>query len=119
MQSNSANSKPAPNPTIFQQVCKTYRLPEPTPEFQFHPNRKWRCDWFFEANGRRVALEIEGGVHTGGRHTRGAGFMKDVEKYNTLSMRGIFLIRVTTDTLMNVSTFTAIKAVLYGNHEQD
>lgn len=110
--------KPAPAPAIFQQVCKTYRLPEPIPEFMFHPDRKWRCDWFFEANGRRVALEVEGGIHTGGRHTRAAGFKGDIEKYNALSMRGIFLIRVTPDSLMSTSTFTSLKAVLYGNHEQ-
>ena len=58
----------------------------PVAEYKFHPVRKWRFDfcWIKE----QVAVEIDGGVYTGGRHTRGAGFEKDCEKRNTAtSMR--------------------------------
>jgi hypothetical protein len=110
-------SAPA-NLAIFTQVCRTFRLPDPVAEFQFHPDRKWRVDFYFvcETNGRRVALEVEGGIHTGGRHTNPTGFKGDMEKYNALSMMGIFLVRVTPDSLMDVATFTTIKKVLYGEH---
>lgn len=108
-------SAPA-NTVIFSQVCRTFRLPEPVAEFQFHAERKWRTDYYFEANGRKVALEVEGGIHTGGRHVRAAGFKGDMEKYNALSTMGIFLVRVTPDSLMDVSTFTTLKKVLYGDH---
>lgn len=99
---------------IFRQVCRTFRLPEPQPEYCFHAERKWRIDFYFEANGRRLALEVEGGVFTGGRHTRGAGFVADIEKYNELSAAGIFLVRVTPDGLMKVETMELVKRVLYG-----
>ena len=39
-------------------------------------------------------MEIEGGIWTKGRHTRGKGFLADIEKYNALSERGILLFRV-------------------------
>lgn len=55
--------------------------------------RKWRIDVAFPA--ARLAVEIEGGVFTGGRHTRGAGFMDDMEKYNELSMMRWHLLRFT------------------------
>jgi very-short-patch-repair endonuclease len=43
----------------------------------------------------RIALEIEGGSWNGGRHTRGAGFEQDCEKYNAIALDGWTLIRVT------------------------
>jgi len=44
----------------------------------------------------RVAIEIEGGIFTNGRHTRGVGYTKDCEKYNWLVMRGWRVLRYTT-----------------------
>ena len=37
-------------------------------EFQFHPTRKWRAD--FHLKGRRILVEVEGGIWSNGRHTR-------------------------------------------------
>lgn len=82
--------------------------PVPEREFRFAPPRKWRADYYFPKlrvtdTGYRglppVAVEIEGGVFTGGRHTRGAGFLKDCEKYNTMAAMGIRLIRMTPQQL--------------------
>ena len=42
-----------------------------------------------------VAVEVEGGVWTGGRHTRGKGFEADCEKYNAATERGWRVLRVT------------------------
>ncbi len=106
-----------PAPDICAQVFKSYKLPMPAREYQFHPERKWRIDFYFEANGRKVALEVEGGVWTGGRHTRGSGFAGDMEKYNALAMAGILLVRVTPDTLLKTPTFNMLKQVLYGDHD--
>lgn len=54
-------------------------------EYKFHPVRKWRFDFAF---ADMVAVEIEGGIWTRGRHTRGSGFIKDCEKYNTAAALG-------------------------------
>jgi hypothetical protein len=40
-------------------------------------------------------IEIEGAVWTGGRHTRGAGYIKDCEKYNEAAFNGWAVIRLT------------------------
>ena len=99
----------------FVQVCAVFGLPEPKREYKFHPTRKWRIDYLFEANGRRVALEVEGGVWRGGRHTNPAGFLGDMEKYNAMSEAGIVLLRTTPKDLLTNRTFELIKKTLYGD----
>ena len=66
-------------------------IPIPEREYKFHPKRKWRID--FAWPDIQLALEIEGGVFTKGRHTRPSGFIKDIEKYNNLTLAGWFLLR--------------------------
>ena len=65
----------------------------PEPEFLFHPKRKWRFDYAFPAH--KVAVEIEGGVWTKGRHTRGKGYTNDIKKYNEATVLGWRIIRMT------------------------
>ena len=62
-------------------------------EYRFHPKRRWLIDLAIPA--RKLAIEIEGGVYTGGRHTHPTGFMKDMEKYNSLALCGWRLLRFT------------------------
>lgn len=100
------------NPRIFTAACAAYGLPEPTPEFMFHPTRKWRIDWYFEVDGKRVGLELEGGVWSGGRHIRPQGFIADMEKYNAMSAAGIILLRVETRHAMRAATFQLVKNIL-------
>lgn len=45
----------------------------------------------------RTALEIEGGAWSGGRHTRGKGFVADMEKYNEAQLLGWTIYRVTPE----------------------
>lgn len=59
----------------------------------YEKTRNWAVD--FAWPGRRLIVEVEGGVYTQGRHTRPAGFIKDVEKYNALTLAGWTLIRFT------------------------
>jgi len=62
-------------------------------EYRFHPPRRWRFDWAWPRH--KLALEIEGGVWTKGRHTRGKGYLADCEKYNQANLDGWCLLRVT------------------------
>ena len=59
-----------------------------------------------------MALEVEGGVWTGGRHTRGAGFLKDAEKYNTAATLGWRLIRVTPKQIQTGEAFVWLRKIL-------
>lgn len=64
-------------------------------EFYFHPDRKWRAD--FHLIGKKILVEVEGGIWSGGRHTRGKGYIGDMEKYNAAVILGYQVIRFSTD----------------------
>lgn len=64
-------------------------------EYQFHPKRKWRAD--FHIVGKRILVEVEGGIWSGGRHTRGKGYIRDMEKYNAATMMGYQVLRFSTE----------------------
>ena len=67
-------------------------------EFQFCPGRKWRFDYLLKDG--KTAIEIEGAIFTGGRHTRGAGFQRDMEKYNTATALGFRVYRFSTQDVL-------------------
>lgn len=63
-------------------------------EHKFHPTRRWRFD--FADVDNKIAVECEGGIWSGGRHTRGAGYAKDAEKYNQATVLGWRILRYCT-----------------------
>ncbi len=85
-------------------------LPAPTPEYRFDPDRAWRVDWAWPEH--RLALEVEGGVWTRGRHTRPSGYLKDLEKYNRLAVLGWRLLRTTPDDLLTEHTAAMVREAL-------
>jgi very-short-patch-repair endonuclease len=74
-------------------------LPSARLEFRFFPPRRWRFDIAWPAE--RIALEIDGGIYSGGRHTRGAGFEGDCRKMNAAVSSGWRVFRVTPTMLAN------------------
>lgn len=76
-------------------------------EFKFHPKRKWRFDYAIPEY--KIAIEVEGGVWTGGRHTRSMGFLRDMEKYNAASVLGWRLLRVVPTMLKSSITIQMIQ----------
>jgi very-short-patch-repair endonuclease len=66
-------------------------LPEPIREYRFAPPRRWRADFCWPDHW--LIVECEGAVWTGGRHTRGAGFVADLEKYNAATAMGWRVLR--------------------------
>ena len=70
-------------------------FPDPATELLFHPKRKWRFDFAWEE--QKLALEIHGGIHSGGRHTRGRGFVEDRAKMNEAALLGWTVLEVTPE----------------------
>lgn len=62
-------------------------------QFAKHLGRRWRFD--FSWSDHMVAIEVEGGTWIAGRHSRGAGFQADCEKYAEAVLLGWRVLRVT------------------------
>lgn len=98
------------NTQIVLAYWKQCGLPLATPEYKFHPERKFRFDFAFV--DQKVALEVEGAVWTHGGHSRGSGVVKDMEKYNEAAILGWRLLRVTPEYVCMMSTVELIKRAL-------
>jgi very-short-patch-repair endonuclease len=77
----------------FRLYWQGVRGPELVPEFRFCQGRLFRFD--FASPETKVGIELEGGIWTGGRHTRGAGYESDCEKHRLASYNGWLLFRFT------------------------
>ncbi len=93
----------------FPSLCRAAGLPEPVSEFKFHPLRKWRFDWCWP--DWKVALEVDGGIWHGGRHTRGAGWIKDTEKLNAAAAAGFRMLRATPQQMASGQIFGILQEV--------
>lgn len=94
------------------------------PEVRFHPQRKWRIDVAVAATGvvwpatewniddRAIAIEIDGGAWSRGRHVRGAGFVADLEKMNALTELGWRILRFTPQQVRNGEALAQIRRCL-------
>jgi very-short-patch-repair endonuclease len=89
---------------------RAHKLPEPVREYRFAPDRKWRFD--FAWPHRLLAVEVEGGVWSGGRHTRGSGYVKDMEKYNRAAVLGWCVLRFDTAQVRDGTAIAAIREAL-------
>jgi len=79
-------------------------------EYRFHARRRWRFDYAWPE--QMLALEIEGGVWSGGRHVRGKGFLGDMEKYNAAALAGWRVLRVTPGQLVDGSAARLVRRAL-------
>jgi hypothetical protein len=98
-------------PAIVLAWMKEQGLPKPELEYAFAaPERRWRFD--FSWRDSMVALEVEGGVWSRGRHGRGSGIVKDIEKYNAAAIAGWWVLRVLPKDLCTDTTATMLRMVL-------
>lgn len=102
---------------IFTVICKTDLKVECVKEYKFHPKRRWRFDYAIPDH--KIALEVEGGVWTGGRHIRAQGFLGDMEKYNTATLMGWRVFRTTPDDLLKMVTLIMVKQAILGNYDPE
>lgn len=96
----------------FDRQCQLTGLPVPVAEHRFHPTRRWRFDWAFLDH--KLAVEVEGAAFMpgGGRHTRGAGFRKDTEKYAEALIAGWRVLRVMPEHIANGRALTWVDRII-------
>lgn len=111
-------SPPVVNP-VFAAMLKHAGLPQPVPEYRFHPERKWRFDYAWlpvdcipNVSEAMVALEVQGGLFVNGRHSRGAALLKEHEKLNEAAALGWRVLFCTPQTLCHLSTIDLIRRAL-------
>lgn len=76
-------------------------------EYKFHPKRKWRAD--FHIVGKNILIEVEGGIWSNGRHTRGKGYIADMEKYNSAQELGYLVFRYSTEQVKSGKAIEEIR----------
>ena len=80
---------------VFERALEFCDAPAFVVEHRFAPPRRWRFD--FAWPGKLIAVEIDGGTYSGGRHVRGAGYARDCEKLNRAAELGWRVLRFTGD----------------------
>ena len=99
-----------PGAMSFDRQCKAIGLPVPVAEHRFHASRRWRFDFAWPDD--RLAVEVEGGAFVAGRHTRGSGFEKDIEKYAEATALGWRVLRVLPKHITNGQALTWVERAL-------
>ncbi len=78
--------------------------------------KDWRIDMAWV--DKKLAVEVEGGTWSGGRHVRGLGFEEDARKYNVLVLLGWRVLRFTSTAIMSGVALKTIEVALQQNWSQ-
>lgn len=81
----------------FERLWAIHKGPALTKEVTFYPGRRFRFD--YAHHSAKAAIELDGGVFIGGRHSRGMGQVKDAEKGRLAAYSGWNVIHFTTKCL--------------------
>ena len=79
---------------LFKAQLEEFGFPVAEEEHKFLSHRRFRFDFAWPEVS--IAVEIEGGTWVSGRHSRGAGFESDCNKYNFATRDGWRVYRFTT-----------------------
>lgn len=72
--------------------------------------RKWKFDWALPLV--KVGIEIDGGAWTNGRHTRGKGFIADMEKRNYAQAEGWRVYHFTPEQVITGEAMRFLKGAV-------
>ena len=94
----------------FLKLLAEAGLPQPKREHRFDATRRWRFDFAWPA--WNLALEVDGAIWAQGRHTRGAGWLKDSEKLNAAAVQGWRMLRCAPNQLCSDELLATLRAAL-------
>ena len=92
----------------FAMHCQAENL-RPEREWQFS-KRKFRFDFAWPTH--KLAVEIEGGIWRGGRHSTGTGFTNDCIKYNLATKEGWRVLRYSTEMVVDGTAINDVMEML-------
>lgn len=95
-----------PKTDLFHLVLTKELHAEVIKEYIFHPTRKWRFDYAIPS--LKIAIEIDGGVWTNGRHNRATGYLGDLKKFNAAASLGWRVLKFTPDERFKTETINII-----------
>ena len=100
------------NAVLFLSVARSFGITGVECEHLFASEigRRWRFD--FAIPKQKIGIEIEVGAWSNGRHTRGAGFIADMEKYNTAVLLGWRVLRFTPQQIKQAETYEIISKLV-------
>jgi len=119
------SSKPSQNgynKAVVLAYFKEMGIPKPEFEYRFNPDRKWAFDLAWPniledgvlsvKEARLLAVEVQGGLFSSGRHNRGAAMLKEYEKTNCAAEMGWHILHFQPSELCMNSTAESIKRAL-------
>lgn len=83
-------------------------------QYQFAKPRRWRADFAWPEY--RLIVEVDGAVWANGRHTRGSGRVRDMERDNWCALHGWRVLRYTTAQAEDGTAAAEIAAFLEGEN---
>jgi len=100
---------------LLDEHLRRLGVPPGEPEVRFAPPRRFRIDRFWpDAKPTPLAVEVEGGEWSGGKHGTGVGMTSNCEKSALLAIRGYRLMRVTGGQVRSGQAALWIEAALGG-----
>lgn len=72
---------------------------EPIAEYRFDKKRRWRFDFAIEPATLKIAIELQGGIWSNGKHSRGIGYINDCDKHNAAIEQGWLILSYTSHHL--------------------
>ena len=99
-----------PSCDAFTLLCRKELGVRCEKEWKFHPVRKWRFDYSIPKY--KIAIEIDGGVWTYGRHNRSTGYLADMEKFNAAAALGWVVLKFTPQQQYTRKTLEIIRQTI-------
>lgn len=99
---------------LAERVVVEAGFPEPVREHRFIPGRDHR--WDLAWPDQRIAIEVQGGTWSGGRHVRGSGYEIDCRKMTAGQVLGWTVLYATERMLRRGDTVAALRG-LFGQQD--